>query len=214
MECIDHLLHPLARPARRDQAIRPPTNPFGGGLRHGGAEHAWRLFGTRVETGVFDRDAAVMRDRLSAPERTHYLDTFEEASVPLRLWRPSLPRDVLVERLTAAGRDPEAAREHLGEGRRRLRNDRRVVAVTGRVHHAKRERRRLESGTEPRPREAAVSVFVEPGVKVVGAHDAFEARRLRGADVAEQLAGSVLLVRGVISNQRHRRTDSSTAVSV
>ena len=87
----------------------------------------------------------------------------------------------------------------------RLSDDRRVIAVSRRVDDAEGEGRRLKGGTEPRPREAAVTVLLQPGMEVIGAHHPLEASRVGGADVAEQLARRVLLVRSVVAEERHEK---------
>jgi hypothetical protein len=110
---------------------------------------------------------------------------------------------MLVQVLAAAQRDPEAARKQLGQGRGGLRNNGRVIALPRRVDQAKRQRGGLQGRAQPGPGEAALALALAPGVKMIRAHRCAKARRFGKLHVAQQLARPVLLVRGVITHDRH-----------
>src|SRR5688500_17024052 len=78
MERIDHSLHSLPRSARRDEAIRPPTDPFGGRLGDRRADQPRLLLGSRVSACVFDGNPAVVCYGLSPPQRAHDLHALLE----------------------------------------------------------------------------------------------------------------------------------------
>src|SRR5204863_2407848 len=98
--------------------------------------------------------------------------------VALVLGRPRVARDVLVDGFAAAEGGPEPAREHQPQGRDRLRDDRRVVALTGGVDDPEAEPRRRESGAEPRPGESGLALPHAPRLEMVGAHRGIEPRAL------------------------------------
>src|SRR5687768_11052123 len=75
---------------------------------------------------------------------------------------PGITGDVLVGRLSGPERGPEPAGEHRGQRRRRLRDDRRVVALTRGVHDAEGQRRRRQCGAEPGPGEPALALARAP----------------------------------------------------
>ena len=95
------------------------------------------------------------------------------------------------------------SREHLGERRRGLGDDRRVVALPGRVDDAERQRRRGHRRAEPRPGEPGLPLPRAPRREVVRRHRRVEPGLLGAADGGEQLAGGDLLVRGVPADDRH-----------
>nr|BFE72207.1 hypothetical protein GCM10020092_055080 [Actinoplanes digitatis] len=66
-------------------------------------------------------------------------DAFEQPGLADLLARPRPAGDVLVAVLAAAQGGPEPARVHRAKCADRLRDDRRVVALSGRVDHAERQ---------------------------------------------------------------------------
>ena len=108
-----------------------------------------------------------------------------------------------LENFARAERDPEPPREHLRERRGGLGDDRRVVALPGRVDDAERQRGRLQRRPQPRPREARLALALAPGREVVGGHGPLEPGRLRLATPPEQRARRDLLVRGVEADRGH-----------
>ena len=146
----------------------------------------------------------MMCDRLARPQPAHHGHAFPQALVTLALHGPALARDVLVERFAAADGEPEPFRIHLTERRRSLGDNRRVIPPAGRVHAAEGQTRRLERGTEPRPRETALPLLLNPRVEVVRAHGSGEARLLGEPHIFKKLARRVLLVRAVIAETHHR----------
>src|SRR5688572_7547406 len=101
MERIDHSLHAVPGPPGRNETIRPLANPLRRLLGHCGAKQPWRLHRSRIEACVLDRDAPVMRNGLSIPECADDVDTLPQPRIALRLGRPAVSGDVLVERLPA-----------------------------------------------------------------------------------------------------------------
>ena len=199
----DDALHGLARLEDRRQAVRPAGQPAGGRLAHRCADERRRLGGERPQPGAVDVHEPVVRDLLAREQRAHDVDALAQPGVARRLVRPALARDVLVGGLAAAERDPQPPREHLADRRRRLRDDRRVVALAGRVHDAERQRGRRHRGGEPRPGEARLALAHAPGREVVGGHATPEPGGLRRAGDLEQHAGRDLLVRVVQADDRH-----------
>ena len=199
----DDALHGLARLEDRRQSVRPAGQPAGGRLAHRCADERRRLGGERPQPGAVDVHEPVVRDLLAREQRTHDVDALAQPGVARRLVRPALARDVLVGGLAGAERDPQPPREHLAHRRRRLGDDRRVVALAGRVHDAERQRGRRHRGAEPRPGEARLALALAPRREVVGGHAALEPGGLRRAGDREQHAGRDLLVRVVQADDRH-----------
>ena len=92
-------------------------------------------------------------------------------------------------------------RIHLGQGRGGLGDDRGVIALSWGVHGSEAELRRLQRGSEPAPREAAVTLAQAPGREVIGAHRGLETRSFGGEHVAQQATRGMLFVRAVISDE-------------
>jgi hypothetical protein len=127
-----------------------------------------------------------------------------QAALPGLLVRPDLAGDVFVHVLTAAGRHPEAAREHVRERGRGVGDDCRVVPLPGRRHHTEAQLGGGQGGPKPGPGEAGVALPGRPGLNVVRAHRGLEARLLRQLDVLEELSGTDLFVRCVETESSHR----------
>ena len=117
---------------------------------------------------------------------------------------PRVAGDVLVDRLAAADRRPEPARD---TSRRGSRSSAPVIAgwyrCPGAVTTPSEKLRGLERGREPAPGVPRVALPHAPGLEVVAAHRGVEARLLGVLHRVEQAAGRELLVRGVESDDRH-----------
>ena len=183
--------HPRARGRRRgrvrgvprlvdrDQPVRPLAREAGRLGAHRRGQQRRRLGRERPELGAVDRHQAVVVDHLAREQRPDHIDTLAQPGIADRLARPWLARDVLVRELPRAERDGQPPREHLGQRGSRLRDDRRVIPLPGRVHHAERQRGRLHRGPEPRPREPRLALALAPRREVVRRPGPLEPRRLR-----------------------------------
>ncbi len=113
----------------------------------------------------------------------------------LRNRRKAPANNVFVEPLARSDAEGEAVVRQDPEGRRRLRDDRRVVAH-GRAGHAGREidgAGGCRDGSEYRPGKGRVALLVEPGVKVVADLDKVESGVLRQLCLADQFFGAETL---------------------
>ena len=96
------------------------------------------------------------------------------------------------------------SREHLAQRRRRLRDDRRVVALPGRVDDAERQRGRAPARRRGRTRRSRTRPGAHaPRREVVGGHAGVEAGLLGVPDGAQQAARRDLLVRAVQGKAGH-----------
>ena len=125
-----------------------------------------------------DADEPVVVDDLAGQQRAHDVDALAQPRVADLLVRPRRAGDVLVGELAGAEGDRQPPGEQLGQRGRRLGDDRRVVALAGRVDDAERHRRRLHRRAQPRPCEARLALALAPGREVVGRPRAPEARVL------------------------------------
>ena len=132
----EHALELLARLIDGDQSVGPAAAPARRLGADRGADQRRRLGGQRPQARAVDSDEAVVVDLLAGEQRAHDLHALAQARVALGLGRPALAGHVLVGRLARAQRDPQPPGEHLAERRDRLGDDRRVVALPGRVDHA------------------------------------------------------------------------------
>ena len=133
------------------------------------AEQRRRLGGQRPQLRAVDGDQPVVVDDLAREQRADHVDALAQPGVARRLARPRLAGDVLVENSPVPSATDRRPGEHLGQRGGGLRDDRRVVALPGRVDDPVRHRRRLHRGAEPRPREAGLALALAPGREVVGA---------------------------------------------
>ena len=174
----DHLAELVVRLVHRDQAVGPLG--AGAGRRHAdrGADQGGLDLGQRPQPRPVDVDQPVVADLLAGQQRPDDVDALPQPRVAQLLARPALPGDVLVGRLAAAERDPEPAGEHRAERGDRLGDDRRVVALAGRVDRAERQRRRGQRRAEPREAERRLPLPGAPRREVVGAHRRGEAHLL------------------------------------
>ena len=124
-----------------------------------------------------------MADLLAGEQPPDDVDAFDEALVANLLARPDFSGDPFVGRLARSERRPEPAREHLRERRDGLRDDRRVVALPGRVDDAERKVRRGQRRAEEGPGEAGLALPLAPRAEVVGGHAGGEAGLLSLLDV-------------------------------
>ena len=119
------------------------------------------------------------------------------------LGRPPVAGDVLVGRLTGAERHPEPAGEHLAERRRRLGDDRRVIALARCGDDPERQVGRRHRRAEPRPGEAGLALAFAPRREVVRRHRRVEPRLLRELHGTQQLARGDLLMGRVPADDGH-----------
>src|SRR5690606_16996570 len=200
----DDLAHRVELGVDRHQAVGPRGRARRRGRAERRADERGRLGGQGVDAGALDGDVAPpVGDLLPGVEPADDLDALLEPLLALVLADPLRPGDVLVHVLAGAEGHPEPAGEHLGERRGGLRDDRRVVALARCVDGTEPQVRRRQRRPEPRPREPGVALPRGPRGEVVGAHGHVEARPLGLLDVAQQLGGGDLLVRGVESVAGH-----------
>ena len=187
----------------RDQPVGPRPGDLGRGRRHRCTDQRRRFGGQRVEAGAVDGDQPVVADLLAGEQGAHHRDALGETLVADVLGGPTVAGDVLVGGLAGSEGHPEPAREHLGERRRGLGDDRRVVALAGRVDDAERQLGRRHRRAEPRPREARLALALTPRREVVRRHRGVEPRLLGELHTTQQLARWDLFVRGVPADDGH-----------
>jgi hypothetical protein len=203
LEGRDHLLELLGGLVDRDQAVRPLRHPARGLDADRRTDQGRRLRRPREQPRMVHAHQPVVADGLAGKQRADDVHALAQPLISLRLGGPALTRDVLVRGLAGAERHPQPPREHLAQRAGRLGDDRRVVALSGRVDHSERKRGRLHGRAEERPRESRVPLTLAPRREVVGRHGRLEADRLGMANGLQQLAGCDLLVRGVDPDARH-----------
>ena len=213
-ERVDDGAQDVRRLGHRDQAVGPSTDRRGGRRRHRGADQRRRCGRQRPQPRLVDGDQAVVGDLLAGEQGTHHGDALLEAAGAGGLVRPRCAGDVLVGVLAGAERDPQPAGEHLGERRRGLRDERRVVALPRRVDDSERQRRRGHRRAQPRPREPGLALPRAPRREVVRRHRRVEAGLLGSAHRGEQAARGDLLVRGVPADDGHGLPPCPTAGAV
>jgi hypothetical protein len=131
------------------------------------------------------------------PQLPHQRDGFLEHLEPLVGRGPLRPEHVLVQVLTCADAQEEAAGHQARDRRRGVRDDRRVDA-NQRARDARADTealRVLRDRSEDGPDEAAVSLRVDPRVDVVRDQPEAEARVLRSPRAPHQVGGRQLLRR-------------------
>ena len=111
--------NPSAQPPTQAAVAALTAAPIRGGGVSGSVHSRARSTWTRPSVG----------HRLAGEQGAHDVDAFAQARVAHRLLGPAIAGDVLVHRFAAAERDPEPPGKHLGERRRGLRDDRRVIAL-------------------------------------------------------------------------------------
>ena len=135
----------------------------------------------RVQARILDRVVgAVERRFVAAPQQPDDLDCLLEHLEPHVRRRPTRADDVLVEVLAGADAEKEASGHQRGRRGGCLCNDRRVTA-DDRAGHAGSEleaMRRLGDAPDDRPDEGALTLSVDPGMKVVGDEGVLEAALL------------------------------------
>ena len=124
--------------------VRPLGDPASGGLAHRGADERRRLRRQRPQprASTWTRPWWVTSSPAKSARMTSTHSRSRAARVALR---PAVAGDVLVDASPEPRRDPQPAREHLAERRRRLREDRRVVALAGGVRPRRRAGRSVAS---------------------------------------------------------------------
>jgi hypothetical protein len=178
----------------RDQPISPTTDDARRPGRHGGAEQARRLGGQAPKLRSIDVDRPVVGDLVAPQQRSDNVDALQQAGIARRLVRPAIARDVFVERLSRTERCPEPAGIELGDRRDRLREDHRMVALSGRGHDPERKAGRLHGGAEPRPGEPGMSLPLAPRCEMIRAHRRAEAGVLGRHHRREERARRKLLM--------------------
>ena len=93
----------------------------------------------RPQACPVDLDEPVVGDLFAGEQGPHDLHALGQAGGAHRLVRPAITGDVLVRRFAGAEGDPQPAGVHLQQGRHGLGDDRRVVALAGRVDDAERQ---------------------------------------------------------------------------
>jgi hypothetical protein len=172
---VDHLAQVRHRGVHGDQPVRPFGAPAGGGHADGGADQRGRLLGAGPQPGPIHPDQAVVADLLAGQQGPDHVHALAQPGGAHVLARPRAAGDVLVAGLAGAEGRPEPARVHRAEGADRLRDDRRVVPLTGRVDHAERHAGGLQRRAQPGPGEAGFALPGAPRGEVVGAHGGVEA---------------------------------------
>jgi hypothetical protein len=109
----DDLAQLVRRHAHGDEAIGPPADPLGRFRSERRAHHLGGAGRSRVQLRLFHDNAAAMCDRFSRPERAHDVRALTQPGIAFFLDRPALTRDVFVDRLAAADREPETIAVHL-----------------------------------------------------------------------------------------------------
>ena len=210
-ERVEQTLERLDRRVDRRQPVGPLRAPGRGLLAHRRAQQRRRYRRQRPQPRAVDHHVPVVRDLLAAEERAHDVHALAQARRAVLLRRPALAGDVLVGRLAGAQRDPQAFGEHLAQRRRGLGDDRRVIALPGRVDHPERQRGLGQRGAEEGPGEAGLALPHAPRREVIGRHAGGEAGLLRAPDGAQQLARWDLLVRAVQGDTRHEAPSTRPA---
>ena len=149
-----------------DQAVGPAAHPGGGVGADGRPDQLRRPLGEGPEPGPVDRDQPVVADRLAGQQRPDDRDGLAQPGPALLLGRPAPAGDVLVGGLAAAEGQPEPLGKELAQGGRRLGDDRRVVALPGRVDHPEAEAGRLQ-GRSSQDRRSRCGPAGCPGREVV-----------------------------------------------
>jgi hypothetical protein len=108
---------------------------------------------------------------------------------------PGIAQDVLVQVLTAAHAQEEAARHHVGHRRRRV-GDEGGMDPERRAGHPRSDPQALRLPGDPAedgPHEGTLPLRVGPWMVVIRDHGETETARLGGHRPADQIAGSMLL---------------------
>ena len=162
--------------------------------------------GQVVEPAVVDREMRAP-DRVDAalPERPEDVDRLGQHLAPLGDRRPSRAGHVFVQPLAGADRQGKAVVAHHRDGRRRLGDDRRVIADdrAGEAGGDADLRDARGDRAEHAPGEGRMALGFEPGVKMVGDRDEVEAGLLCQTRVLDQRSGAVLLAHQLVPELGH-----------
>jgi hypothetical protein len=164
---VDHPPQVLDGRVDGGEPVGPAAGPARGGLAHRGADERRRLVGQRPQPGAVDHDESAVADLLAREQSAHHVDALAQPRVALVLGGPPVAGDVLVGGLAAAEGDPQATREHLGQRRGGLRDDRGVIALARRVDDAEGQAPGGQGRAQERPREARFALARAPGREVV-----------------------------------------------
>ena len=147
----------------------------------------------------------VVLDDLAAEELADDLDRLEHHRAADADLRPFAPDDVLVQGLSGAQPEPEAARVHGPQRGGRVGDHRGVVAESGAGHRgAEGEARPLPQRAHEGPRERGLALLRSPRVEVLADLEAgVEAGLLGRLREVEQLGGVELLEHAGIADLRH-----------
>jgi hypothetical protein len=151
-----------------------------------------------------------MSDDLPLPQLANDFDRLLEHLESLAGGWPALTENVLVEVFPGAEPEHEAAGHHVRDGRRGLGNVPRVEAQDGTCHACaygdslRLARDRAEHG----PDERAVSLPVDPGVKVVGDESELEPSLLGKPSLSDEFARRELLARERVAEVDGHRASS------
>ena len=147
-----------------------------------------------------------MADEAAAPELPHYVNCFLEHLAANICRRPALPDDVLVEILTGADAEKEAALEQARSRRRRLGDDGRMD--TDRWTRNARPNSKLACAgcnrPEYRPDKRALALRVNPGVKVIGDQSKRKPGLFSSDRVSDQVRRTVLFARERVTDLHQR----------
>jgi hypothetical protein len=128
--------HTFTIRCNRDQGIGPSTHPTRSVRAQRRPDDHRRNLRPVVKGGPGDAYRTFGSDCFPRPERAHDGDRCFQARMPRFPGRPRVAGDRFVERLTAADRQPEAPRVHLGQRGCCLRDDRRMVPLSRRANRA------------------------------------------------------------------------------
>ena len=166
-----------------------------------------RLRRARVELCTLELEmvAAVFGDR-PREQLVDDLDSLEQHRAADADLRPFAAHDVLIERLARAQAQPEPTGKHGPEGRRRMRDDRRVVAEAGTGHgRSEGQARAHPERAHERPGEGALALLWRPRMEMLADHEpGREPGVLRRRAVVEELGRVELLEHGGVADLRHR----------
>src|SRR5438270_1136177 len=114
-------------------------------------------------------ELAFEADIFALPEFTDHLDRLLQHLVPNMDRRPSLADDMLVEILSSAKAEHEAAIAHQRDRRRHLRHDGGMVTNdrAGDHRHQLHTTRPAGNRSQNAPRKWALALLLEPGMEVV-----------------------------------------------
>ena len=139
-------------PVDGDQCVGP-FGMAGSGLgRDGRSDEVGNRFGQCPQSSAVDVNEPLVAHLFTREEAPDDVDAFDEALVALPCAATLLPLSArsMPRRSQCC---PDSSRKHLRKSCDRLGDDRRVVALSGRIDHSERKTGRGQRGAEKRPRE-------------------------------------------------------------